>query len=541
MRPVLSCEEVRRLEDVIEKEGTSKAELMELAGEFVASEVMKAQPQRVVVLVGFGNNGGDGWVAADILAQKDVHVDVVSPVEPDEISAPLARHVARRTAGRDVDITVGPSRDELEALVARADVVVDAILGTGFHGELKPPFSIWIPAVNELETTMFSVDVPSGLNAQTGEVETECIRATRTLTMLAPKLGLYSGEGPEYVGEIACGPLYDKLDEVIDDVEHEAEIVDPGDLIDFFEPLPVNINKYSRGSVLVVAGSASYPGAAMMAAKAAARAGAGYVAVAAPSACANLIRMALPSVPVIDIASDSRGAFGAAARKAVCQAAQKFSCVLCGPGMTTAAGCIDVVSGLLKLDVPLVLDADGLNCLAKVSIGGIDKTPELYRRDAPLILTPHHKELSRLVGDDPVNDLGTAIEAARRLLWAAGSEDMVVVAKGPSTAIAGVEKVLLPMPGPASLATAGSGDVLAGIIAGTVAQAHDYDGPWELLCAYAVTVHSFTGLAAAAKYGEKSVIATDLIDLIGDAMELAAEDALHDLGVLDEDDSAEEE
>lgn len=540
MRPVLSCDEVRRLEDVIEKEGTSKAELMEFAGEFVASEALKGNPSRVVILVGFGNNGGDGWVAADILAQKDVHVDVVSPVEPDEISAPLARHVARRTAGRDVNIVVGPSKDELSELIGEADLVIDAILGTGFHGELRPPFSIWIPVVNELEPTVLSVDVPSGLDAQTGVVEHDCIRATRTATMLAPKLGLYSADGPEYAGEIVCGRLYDQLDEVIDDVEHEAEIVDPADLIDFFEPLPMNINKYSRGSVLVVAGSATYPGAAMMAAKAAARAGAGYVAVACPSACANLVRMALPSVPVIDIPSDSRGAFGAAARKAVCKAAEKFSCVLCGPGITTAAGCIDVVSGLMKMDVPLVLDADALNCLAKYSIGGIDKTPELYRRDAPLILTPHHKELSRLIGDDPVTDLGTAIEASRRLLWAAGSEDMIVVAKGPSTAVAGVEKVLLPMAGPASLATAGSGDVLAGIIAGSVAQAHNYAGPWELLCAYAVTVHSFTGFAAASRFGEKSVIATDLIDLIGDAMELAAESALHDLGVLDEGSQVEE-
>lgn len=534
MRPVLSCDEVRRLEDLIEKEGTSKAELMELAGEFVASEALKDEPNHVLVLVGFGNNGGDGWVAADILAQKGVSVDIVSPVEPDEISAALARHVARRTAGRDVNIIIGPSKDELSEHISKSDLVIDAILGTGFHGELRPPFSIWIPTVNELAPAVLAVDVPSGLDAQTGVVADDCIRATRTATMLAPKLGLYSGDGPEYAGDIVCGELYDDLDVVIGDVEHEAEIVDPGDLIDFFEPLPMNINKYSRGSVLVVAGSASYPGAAIMAAKSAARAGAGYVAVAAPSACSNLIRMALPSVPVIDVPSDSRGAFGAAARRLVCETAAKFSCVLCGPGLTTAAGCIDVVSGLLKMDVPLVLDADALNCLAKSSIDGIDRTPELYRRDAPLILTPHHRELSRLVGDDSVHDLGTAIEAARRVLWAAGSEDMVVVAKGPSTAVAGIEKVLLPMSGPASLATAGSGDVLAGIIAGTVAQAHGYEGPWELLCAYAVTVHSYTGFAAASQYGEKSVIATDLIDVIGAAIELTAQEALRDLDAMDE-------
>lgn len=530
MRPILGCDEVARLEDCIEAEGTTKASLMELAGEFTASVVSATKPKHVLVLVGFGNNGGDGWVAADVLAHNGIAVDVVSPVEPDEIPAALARHVARRTAGRDVNVVVGPSRDELSELISQADVVVDAILGTGFHGSLRPPFSIWIPTVNELAPEVVSVDVPSGLNAQSGVVEQDCIRATRTATMLAPKIGLYSADGPDYAGEVICGKLYDRLDEVIDDVDHAAEMVEPADLIDFLAPLPSNIDKYSRGSVLVVAGSSTYPGAAMMAAKAAARAGAGYVAVAAPATCANLIRMALPSVPVIDIPADSRGAFGAAARRVVCETAKKFSCVLCGPGITTAAGCIDVVSGLLEIDVPLVLDADALNCLSKLSIGGLDKTPELYRREAPLALTPHYRELSRLVASDGVVDLGSAIEAAQCLLWAAGSDDFIVVAKGPVTAVAGVEKVLLPLSGPASLSTAGTGDVLSGILAGTLALNHGYDGPWELLCSYAVSLHSLTGFIAAERYGEKSVIATDLIDVIGDAMALAEEEALKGLG-----------
>lgn len=295
MKPILSTEEVKKLEDIIEREGTSKAELMEHAGEFVASLALSYKPHDVVVLVGFGNNGGDGWVAADILQQHDISVTVVSPVEPNEIPSALARHVARRTAGRDVTVVVGPSRDELTDLLSKADLVIDAILGTGFHGAVKPPFSIWIPTLNEVAGRVISVDIPSGLNAMTGVVEDCCVRADKTATMIAPKIGLYSADGPQYVGELVCGELYDQLDEVIGDVDHEAEIVEPGDLADYIEPLPAIVNKYSRGSVLVVAGSARYPGAAMMAAKAAARAGAGYVTVAAPDACANLIRMALPS------------------------------------------------------------------------------------------------------------------------------------------------------------------------------------------------------------------------------------------------------
>lgn len=525
MRPVLSTEEVNRLENLIEKAGTSKAQLMEFAGEFAASKVEEFKPKRVVVLTGFGNNGGDGWVAADILKQKGIAVDVVSPLEPDEIKSPIARHVARRTAEREVNVVVGPSRDELVELLGKADVVLDAILGTGFSGAVRPPFSIWIPALNELDLKVVSVDVPSGLDAETGEAQGPCVRATKTATMLAPKIGLYSADGPEYAGEISCGRLYDHLDEVIDDVEHAADVVDATDLLDYLPVIPANAHKYSRGSVLVVAGSATYPGAAMMAAKAALRAGAGYVSVAAPDACANLIRMALPSVPVVGVPSDARGSFGSAASGIICDLAKKFDCVLCGPGITTASGCMGVVTDLLGTDVPLVLDADALNCMSRLAIGGIDQTPELYRRNVPLILTPHNRELSRLADNARVEDLGTAITAAQRLVWAAGSEDMVIVAKGPSTAIVGVERVLLPMSGSVSLATAGSGDVLAGIIAANVATSHGEVDRWEMLCAYAVAVHSYAGYAAASEMGEYSVIATDLIDCIGSAMQLVEGEA----------------
>ena len=533
MKPVLDTEEVRLLEDAIEREGTSKAELMEAAGEFTASVVARHEPSRVVVLTGFGNNGGDGWVAADILRTKGIAVDVVTPIEPDEIKSALARHVARRTAGRDVDIHVGPSKDELTALIERADVVVDALLGTGFSGTLRPPFPIWLSVLEEVRPLTVSVDVPSGLDSDTGIVAEACVHADETATMLAPKIGLYSADGPEYAGDIICGELYEGLDVVIEDVDHAAEIVEAADIIDCIQPLPANVNKYTRGSVLVVAGSASYPGAAMLAAKAAARAGAGYVAVAAPDACANLIRMALPSVPVVGIPSDTMGSFGAAARKKVCEIAPKYDCVVCGPGMTTAAGAVQVVMGLLELDVPLVLDADALNCLARLSIGGIDKTPELYRREAPLVLTPHTGELARLVDEERIEGLAHAVGAAQRILWACGSDDLVVVAKGPTTAIVSVDKTLIPMAGPAALATAGSGDVLAGIIGANMVTLRDAGLPWELVAAYAVAVHSYTGYAAAAVMGEKSVIATDLVDCIGDAMQLVENEALKDEGLLE--------
>ena len=519
MKPVLNVEEVRRLEDLIEQAGTTKAELMEAAGEALAHAVNAYHPSRVLVLAGFGNNGGDGWVAADVLAHEGVRVDVATPVEPDELSSPLARHVARRTAGRDVNVVSGPSRDELSELIERADVVVDALLGTGFHGDPRVPLSIWIDAVNDLAPTVVSADIPSGLNADTGEASEHCIRADKTITMLAAKVGLYSADAPEYVGEIEVAPLYDKLDEVMGDVDNDMLRVEAADLIDCMDPLPVNVDKYTRGSVLVVAGSATYPGAAMMAAKAAARAGAGYVTVAAPDACANLIRMALPSIPVIAVQSDARGAFGGAAKSVVGKLAGRYDCVLCGPGMTTSAGCVQVVSELLQSDVPLVLDADALNCLVKLAPGDLEEYPELFRREAPLVLTPHYRELGRLLAREEVPHLASAVEGAQRLVWAAGSDDMVVVAKGPTTAVVGVSKALVPLSGPAALATAGSGDVLAGILAAVIATSRGEAETWELLASYAVTLHSMAGYVAVERFGERSVMATDLPDCMGEAFE----------------------
>ena len=475
---------------------------MELAGEFAANEVLKLNPDRVLVLVGFGNNGGDGWVAADILSHKGVDVDIVSPVEPDEIPAALARHVARRTAGRDVHVCVGPSRDELEVLIDKADVVVDAIFGTGFHGNLRAPFSIWIPTVNECADCVVSIDVPSGLNAETGVVDDDCIRAEHTVTMIAPKIGLYSADGPEYAGDLICGNLYDRLDEVIDDVDHAAEIVEPGDLVDYFAPLPTNIDKYSRGSVLIVAGSAQYPGAAIMAAKSAARAGAGYVAVAAPDACANLIRIALPSIPVFAIPSDSRGSFGAAARMTVCEIAKKYSCVLCGPGMTTSAGAMQVVSGLLELDVPLILDADALNLLA----GHTELIENLPKNT---ILTPHHLEFDRLFGknDTSYERLNKAREMAIRY-------HIIIVLKGANTAIITPKgDVLFNSSGNAGMATAGSGDTLTGMITGLLAQGY-HPIPAAIL---GVFLHGMAGDLAAEKDSQEYITARDIISQIGQA------------------------
>ena len=297
--------------------------------------------------------------------------------------------------------------------------------------------------------------------------------------------------------------------------------VEPADYADVVAPHTNNVDKYSRGSVLVVAGSSRYPGAAVMAAKAAARAGAGYVTLAVPVTIAPLIQMQLPEVPVVGVAAEQDGTFSAAARPVILKLAERSSATLVGPGMRVTGGTVAVVSALINSKAPLVVDADGLNCLARLTNGHLDEFPEVTRRDAPLVLTPHCRELGRLVGlaDTPPDSLTAALEAARRIVWADGGSELCVVAKGTATACVGVEAALLPEPGTASLATAGSGDVLGGIICALLARTPDDIEDLPLIAAFGCEVHAVAGSRAAKRYGSRGVMAGDIADEVGLAVD----------------------
>ena len=188
MQPVLNIEDVKCVEVALTREGVSVSELMHRAGCAAAQEVLElGDVDNVVVLVGLGNNGGDGWVAAEALHAHGANVTVVTPVDPDELAGDLARQVAQSAVRAGIQPMVGPARDELENLLATSDVVLDCMLGTGFHGEVRAPFDIWIDCVNACAAQVVSVDVPSGLSAQTGHVSNSCVVADMTVTMLALK------------------------------------------------------------------------------------------------------------------------------------------------------------------------------------------------------------------------------------------------------------------------------------------------------------------------------------------------------------------
>lgn len=526
MQPVLNIEDIRAVERRLSDAGVSVSELMHRAGGAAAQEVMHlGDVSRVVVLAGFGNNGGDGWVAAEDLKASGVDVRVVTPCEPENLHGDLAPMVARAAIESGVKYLVGPSRDELDQLLGAADVVLDAMLGTGFHDAPVAPLSIWIDALNSSGARVVSVDVPSGLSAQTGRASGAVVVADVTITMLALKPGLLSDDGRDVCGSIVVAPLAEQTAKLVYEADPVAWRCETADYIDVLQPPTCVVDKYTRGSVLVVGGSTRFPGAAIMAAKAAARAGAGYVTLAVPEPVANLARTHLLEIPVVGLPADADGTFSNAARAQVAELAARRSAVLVGPGMCVTGGTVGVVSTLLEGKTPLVVDADGLNSIARLTNNALDEFPELLRRSAPLVLTPHRRELGRLVGltgDASPDTLTSALDAARRVVWADGGSEIVVVAKGTATACVGVEVALLPKPGPACLATAGSGDVLAGIMAGLLSRGVETEN-LPTLTALACEVHGCAASIAQERFGSRGVMAADIIDSVGVALD-AVED-----------------
>ena len=526
MQPVLNVDDIKRVEVALTRVGVSVSELMHRAGYAAAAEVLElGNVENVVVLAGMGNNGGDGWVAAEALLRKHINVKVVSPIEPDQLSGDLARQVAQSAVRAGVSVLVGPSRDELEGLFSTADAVLACMLGTGFRGELRAPFDIWIDCLNDSGARVVAVDVPSGLSAQSGHAPGPAVMADMTVTMLALKPGLLADDGRDLCGSIVVAPLAEQTERLVNDSDPVAWRTDLSDYLDVMLPSVTSVDKFSRGSVLVVGGSSRFPGAPIMAARAAARAGAGYVTLAVPETIVPVVQSHLIEIPVVGLPADSDGIISSEARNEVVRLARENSTTLVGPGMRVTSGTVSAVSALLSADMPLVVDADGLNCISRLTSGALPEFPELLRRTAPLVLTPHRRELGRLVGNDdtPPDSLASQLEIARRIIWADGGSELTIVTKGTATGCVGVEQAILPKPGPAVLATAGSGDVLAGMIASLLAQTAGKFDDYPLLCALACEIHGYAGSIAAERYGSRGVMATDIIDAIGLASDAVEE------------------
>ena len=209
--------------------------------------------------------------------------------------------MAQRAVRSGVSVLVGPPKTELADLLSTTDAVLDCMLGTGFRGKVRAPFDIWIETLNESGARVLAVDVPSGLNSQTGHAEGACVIADMTVTMIALKPGLLADAGRDVCGSIVVAPLAEQTERLVVDADPVAWRTD---LEDYLTNIPAQLNdvdKFSRGSVLVVGGSSRFPGAVVMAARSAARAGAGYVTLAVPEAIVSIVQIQCPEIPVVGL------------------------------------------------------------------------------------------------------------------------------------------------------------------------------------------------------------------------------------------------
>jgi hydroxyethylthiazole kinase-like uncharacterized protein yjeF len=465
----------------IETEGVPGYTLMARAGEAALAAIRAQWPmqRRLYVACGRGNNGGDGYVVARFARAAGLDVTVGAPFGPP--STPDARRAAEDWAAAGGTVSAWSPE-----AVAGAELVVDALFGTGLPEALDDTARGAIDALNASRRPIVALDVPSGLDADTGLPRGTAVRAQLTVTFVAPKPGLFLGTGAEHAGRIVCDDLDVPATAFAGRTPALRRITEP----DLREALPRRsrtAHKGTNGRVLVIGGGEGMPGAARLAGEAALRAGAGLVTVAtwpAHAASLSTTRPELISVGVPDAA-------------ALAPHLEAADVVAVGPGLGRTAWAADLARAAFATNRPLIVDADALNLLAA--------TP---RRRANWCLTPHPGEASRLLGLTTDEVQQDRLKAVRTL---AARYEAVAVLKGAGTLVAvpgGVPWVC--ERGNPGMAAAGMGDVLTGIVAAIAAQQPARRAGLELAAAIAVLVHASAG-DLAARGGERGILASDLI------------------------------
>ena len=492
LEPCLDAEEMRATDRwAIQERGVPSLELMETAGRAVADAAAEiGRSSRATVVCGKGNNGGDGLVAARALREMGFDVEALLLAPGDELSEDARANLERFGAAREVD------PGELGPAIDGTGVVVDAIFGTGFAGTPRDPAASAIEAMNEADAPVVATDVASGVDAGSGEVEGKAVAADLTVTFHAPKLGHWVSPGKEHTGELRVAPIGIPDGAPIDP---EAGLIDPR-VLELAPARASGSTKFTSGQVVIVGGSRGLTGAVCLSAGGAIRAGAGYATVAVPADLESIFEIKLTEVMSLGCASRD-GRLRPAASEQILGATQRAACVVLGSGMGREQGTQRLVRELTeRIEAPLVLDADGLNAYAA-------RIDALSDRRGPLVLTPHEGEMGRLLDRDSKEVGARRVESAKEAARRSGG---VVLLKGDDSIVTDGPRVAVNRISSPQLATAGTGDVLTGVIAALIARGLE---PFSATCA-AVVAHSRAGRAAGERVGHDSVIAGDVVDSI---------------------------
>lgn len=510
---VVTAQQMRELDRfTIQEMGIPGCVLMENAGRGVVEVLTSCfadwRIRNVAILCGKGNNGGDGFVAARYLRNLGGSVRVFLAGRKEDLAgdARWAMEVFLRDGGDVTQVGVEGGLSCHDIPLDPAAIVIDALLGTGLRSEVKDPLASIIGRVNQHRGRVLAVDIPSGLCSDTGRPLGVATKASVTVTFGFPKLGHFL-----YPGRALCGELY-LVDIGIPQRAaqlHGAKrrLVTPEMLAGLLPPRAPEAHKGNFGHVLVLAGSPGKTGAGVMASEAALRVGAGLVTLGLPKSLNLAMEARLTEVMTLPLADGDDHNISLRALDEILGELKGKSCVALGPGLSTKGDTPELVRELaFRVELPMVIDADGLNALVGM-VHGLGQAP------APRILTPHPGEMSRLLSMGTLEVQRDRIGAALRLAELSGSH---VLLKGAGTVLADPEgRILLVPTGNPAMASAGMGDVLTGILAGLLAQGLNSMDAMAL----GAFLHGWMADEWVSFHGGRGLLATDLIHMIPDCLE----------------------
>ncbi len=513
---VVNNDQMKQLDEkTIEEFKVSGLLLMERASLEVFSVslelIRKHQLEEVVIFVGPGNNGGDGLAVARHLEAEGMDVKVLLLADPQSLRGDALENYHMLTCRKAM--RVRKIEDLITALVGDMSkrLIIDALFGTGIQRPVEGEYIEAIRWINAQKSKILAIDIPSGVHGDTGKVMGEAVRATNTVAFQLPKVGNVSYPGAAYNGELKVVSIGIPR-ELIENSKVAAEMPTTQKMSGWLPQRPVDGHKGTFGTLLILGGVESYSGAGVMAAMAAQRSGVGLVKTAVRKSVNQVYEHSLPEVVTIPLEespvniTNTTSQISEKGLQTIQHLAGSVNAVVAGPGWGNGDEWTGVLQGLISMEnKPLLLDADALNLLKPM----LDLLKE---RKLPAVLTPHPGEMSRLTGIDIEEINNNRVEVASQ---AAREWKAVVVLKGAGTVIASPEgDVMINNTGNAGMATAGSGDVLAGIIGALLAQGMNPYKAAVLGC----WIHGKAGDIAAEKVGELSLIATDMIKEISQVM-----------------------
>jgi len=508
MRPVFTAAEMRALDArAIQDLGIAGTRLMEAAGagaaRLIAREFAPIRGRRVVILCGKGNNGGDGFVVARHLRARGARVRVLLVAARGEVRGDATWALGRLGAARVTELAA-PDLEALGRDLASADVVVDALLGTGLTGPARDPMARVIETVNASGRPVVALDLPSGAGSDTGALAGPTVNATVTATFGGHKRALVVHPAAARAGRVTVIPIGIPAAEVGRGIT--TFLLEEDDVRAHFGRRDSDSHKGTFGHVLVVAGSVGKTGAAALAGRAALRSGAGLCTIAVPSSQQPIVA-ALAMEPMTEPLPETPGrTLSLLARERILDLAHRMDAVALGPGVSLTPETQALVRALVvEVARPLVLDADGLSALA----GHLDL---LKRAVGPRLLTPHPGEMARMLGATVAEVQADRVEAVRAFC---SRHAVHLVLKGAGSCIGAPDgRVFVNPTGNPGMATGGTGDVLTGMLGAFLARGL---APLAALQA-GVYLHGLAGDLARARWGEDGLIAGDLIDAIPAAL-----------------------